>query len=180
VTARSAALAAAVLVATACSSQPAPPKRAALPAVTATPAPTATATPALTPPQPLHFKVDTVARGLQVPWAMAFLPDGGILVTERAGRVRLISGGQLQPQAAVTLNVVSAPGAESGLLGIALHPGFPSPAEVYLYYTYSRAGQPTNRVSLFDYADGRLTGERVILDGIPGGRCCHFGGRIGF
>jgi glucose/arabinose dehydrogenase len=180
VTARSAALAAAVLVATACSSQPAPPKRAALPAVTATPAPTATATPALTPPQPLHFKVDTVARGLQVPWAMAFLPDGGILVTERAGRVRLISGGQLQPQAAVTLNVVSAPGAESGLLGIALHPGFPSPAEVYLYYTYSKAGQPTNRVSLFDYADGRLTGERVILDGIPGGRCCHFGGRIGF
>jgi aldose sugar dehydrogenase len=180
VTARSAALAAAVLIATACSSQAAPAKRAVLPTATASPAPTATATPALTPPQALNFKVDTVARGLQVPWAMVFLPDGGILVTERAGRVRLISAGQLQPQAAVTLNVVSAPGVESGLLGIALHPGFPSPPEVYLYYTYSKAGQPTNRVSIFDYAGGRLTGERVILDGIPGGRCCHFGGRIGF
>jgi glucose/arabinose dehydrogenase len=76
--------------------------------------------------------------------------------------------------------VISAPGVESGLLGIALHPAYPNPPDVYLYYTYSRGGQATNRISRFLYAGGRLTDERVVLDGIPGGRCCHFGGRIGF
>ncbi len=173
------ALAAAVLLASACSSEPAAKFPSPIPT-----SPTATAsarpTPGLTAPRPLHFKVDVVAGGLQVPWSIAFLPDGGMLVTERSGRVRLISGGQLQTQPALTLSVVSAPGTESGLLGIALHPAFPNPADVYVYYTYGRTGRSTNRVSRFHYADGRLTGERVVVDNIPGGNCCHFGGRIGF
>src|SRR5205807_6929147 len=88
--------------------------------------------------------------------------------------------GQLQPAPALTLRVVGQPGAESGLLGIALHPGFPNPADVYLYYTYDRAGARTNRISRFHWAGGALTGEQVVLDSIPGGRCCHYGGRIGF
>jgi glucose/arabinose dehydrogenase len=121
-----------------------------------------------------------MATGLEAPWSLAFLPNGDVLVTERPGRVRLVQSGQLQPQAALTLNVVQAPGDESGLLGVALHPGFPNPPDVYLYYTYGRAGATTNRVSRFHYADGRLSGERAVLDGIPGGRCCHYGGRIAF
>lgn len=173
------ALALAILVATACSSRPAaapahsPSVR---PATASTPAPTAS----LAPPGRLNFRVDTVVSGLEVPWSLVFLPAGGILVTERPGRVRLVQNGQLQSQAVLTLSVVSAPGVESGLLGIALHPGFPNPPDVYLYYVYNRNGQHTNRVSRFQYADGRLSNERVVLDGIPGGQCCHFGGRIGF
>ena len=175
------ALAAALLAAAACSSHPqaihrSPTARAATPV----PSPAATATPALTPPGPLHFQVAAYASGLQVPWSIAFLPGGGALVTERPGRVRLIQDGQLQAEPALSLDVVSAPGIESGLLGIALHPGFPNPADVYLYYTYRKAGQATNRVSRFHYAGGHLTGERVVLDDIPGGNCCHFGGRLGF
>jgi aldose sugar dehydrogenase len=168
-----------LLVAGACSSQPAarfPSPVPTSPSASASP----TASRALAAPRALHFNVEAVAGGLQVPWSIAFLPDGGMLVTERAGRVRLISGGQLQSQAVLTLSVVSSSGSESGLLGIALHPGFPNPADVYLYYTYSRGGKATNRVSRFRYADGRLSDERVVLDGIPGGNCCHFGGRIGF
>jgi glucose/arabinose dehydrogenase len=174
-------VAAALLVAAACSTQPqaarpSPGARAATPATS--PSATAAATPG--PPGPLHFQVSAYASGLEVPWSIAFLPGGGALVTERPGRVRLIQDGQLRAQPALSLNVVSAPGSESGLLGIALHPGFPNPADVYLYYTYRRAGQATNRVSRFHYADGSLTDERVVLDGILGGSCCHFGGRIGF
>jgi glucose/arabinose dehydrogenase len=177
---RSPLLAVSLALVAACSSQPAA-KPFPSP-VRATPQATASATPspALTAPRPLHFKVDTVASGLQVPWGIAFLPDGGTLVTERGGRVRVIAGGQLQPQAALTVSVVSAPGTESGLLGIARHPGFPNPADVYLYYTYSKGGHATNRISRFQYAAGRLSDERVVLDNIPGGNCCHFGGRIGF
>jgi glucose/arabinose dehydrogenase len=136
--------------------------------------------PDIGPPRPLHFKVTSTATGLEAPWSLAFLPNGDMLVTERPGRVRLVHSGQLQPQPALTLDVVQAPGDESGLLGIALHPGFPNPPVVYLYYTYGRTGATTNRVSRFQYADGRLSGERTVLDGIPGNRCCHYGGRIAF
>jgi glucose/arabinose dehydrogenase len=176
-----AALALVAILAGACSSQTV--QRAAAspsPRPTATAAPSATPVPALAAPRALHFKVDTVAGGLQAPWSLAFLPDGTMLVTERQGRVRVISNGQLQSQPALTVSVLAAPGSESGLLGIALHPSFPNPADVYLYYTYNRGGQSINRVSRYRYANGQLSGERVVLDGIPGGNCCHFGGRIGF
>jgi glucose/arabinose dehydrogenase len=81
--------------------------------------------------------------------------------------------------------VVAQPGVESGLLGLAVHPGFPNPPYVYLYYSYAGAGGTTNRVSRFTAVnDGpaglSLTNEYPILDGIPGGQCCHFGGRLLF
>jgi aldose sugar dehydrogenase len=170
---------AALVVAAACTSQPA----AARPSPTARPAPPSPAAAApspLAPPGPLQLRTETAASGLQVPWAIAFLPGGGMLVTERPGRVRVVQDGQLQPQPALSLSVADGPGNESGLLGMALHPGFPNPPDVYLYYTYDRGGQLTNRISRFRFADGRLSDERVVLDGVPGGRCCHFGGTIGF
>jgi glucose/arabinose dehydrogenase len=126
-----------------------------------------------------------LAGGLQVPWEIGFLDNDRVLVTERPGRVRLIDRGQLNPNPVLTLPVIAAPGVESGLLGLAVHPGFPNPPYVYLYYTYRGAGGATNRVSRFDAASGgpaglTLTNEHPILDGIPGGQCCHFGGRIAF
>src|ERR1700716_51624 len=126
-------LAAIVALAAACSSHAAQ-RRPPSPVPSPTPRATASPAPTLSPAGPLHFKVATVAGGLQVPWSMAFLPGGAMLVTERGGRVRLISNGQLQPQPVLTLSVVSAPGVESGLLGIALHPAYPNPPDVYLYY----------------------------------------------
>src|SRR5579862_8120772 len=53
------------------------------------------------PPQPAKvvkngYKVTEIARGLDHPWSMAFLPDGSILVTERVGRLRVIQGGSLR------------------------------------------------------------------------------------
>src|ERR1700761_511993 len=55
------------------------------------------------PPQPAKvvksgYKVTEIAKGLDHPWSMAFLPDGSMLVTERAGRLRLIQGGLLRPE----------------------------------------------------------------------------------
>lgn len=51
------------------------------------------------------IRVETVVTGLEVPWGLAFLPDGDWLVTERPGRVRLITGEELVPEPVLTLDV---------------------------------------------------------------------------
>jgi len=124
--------------------------------------------------------VDAYASGLEVPWEIAFAGDGTVFVTERPGRVRIIKDGHLRPEPALTLNVVHAPGNEGGLLGLALHPQYPNPPDVFLYYTYRGPNGNTNRVARFTFDTVHLTNERVILDGIRGGVSNHFGGRIAF
>ncbi len=125
-------------------------------------------------------QVTAIAEGLDTPWAIAFLPDGSMLVTERPGRVRLIDNtGRLQSQPVVTLNSVKEIG-EGGLLGIALHPDFANNHFVYLYYTYSSNGSNTqNRVVRMAYTNKQLSDEQVIVDQIPGSSN-HNGGRIKF
>ena len=135
-----------------------------------TASPTATA---LTSPGPLKFTVNAVAEGLVAPWALAFAEDGSIWLTERPGRVRIIRHGRLLAPPALTLKVVTASGCESGLLGIAV-----KEPNVFLYYTYAGSGGNTNRISSFTIQGDSLVNEKVLLDGIPGGACYHFGGRL--
>jgi glucose/arabinose dehydrogenase len=125
--------------------------------------------------------VATVATGLEVPWAIAFMPDKSMLFTERNGRVRMITkGGQLLPDPLVTVPVAQRRDGEGGLLGIALHPDFASNHAVYFYYTYDNNGNQTkNRVARFKLENDKLTGETIIVDAIPGA-LYHDGGRIKF
>lgn len=120
--------------------------------------------------------VTVVARGLEVPWGIAFAPDGRAFVTERPGRIRLLRAGRLEPDPVATLPVAHA--GEGGLLGVALHPQFPRHPYVYVYYTYAAQGL-RNRIERLREQGGRLVRDRVILDGIPGARI-HDGGRIAF
>jgi glucose/arabinose dehydrogenase len=83
-----------------------------------------------------------VTKGLSHPWAMAFLPDGGILITERAGRVRVVRDGKLDPDPVAGVPVVGATGL-NGLLDIALHPRFAENRFVYLTYHKPVAPQYT-------------------------------------
>jgi glucose/arabinose dehydrogenase len=125
--------------------------------------------------------VSTIASGLEVPWAIAFLPDKTMLFTERPGRVRMITAnGQLLPDPPLTLSVPLPRDGEGGLLGIAIHPDFSSNHYVYLYYTYASSGNQTkNRVVRYTFANNKLTGETIIVDAIPGA-LYHDGGRIKF
>ena len=130
--------------------------------------------------QQLEKGTEVIAENLDTPWGMVFLPDRSILITERLGRVRLVnSDGSLQQTPVATMNTVKEIG-EGGLLGIALHPNFPSNHGVYLYYTYESSGNQTlNRVVRMKYKDGKLEEEQVIVDKIPGAPN-HNGGRIKF
>lgn len=80
------------------------------------------------------IQVSVVASGLSHPWAIAFMPDGDLLVTERPGRLRVIRDGVLDPQAISGVPEVRSEG-NGGLQDVALHPDFVRNRLVYLTYT---------------------------------------------
>ncbi|MDP3704016.1 MAG: PQQ-dependent sugar dehydrogenase, partial [Candidatus Omnitrophota bacterium] len=103
---------------------------------------------AATPPPGFPFddpdlQVQTLVGGLAVPTTMAFIGPGDILVLQKNdGKVRRVLNGILQPGAVLDVAVNNA--SERGLLGIAVHPSFPTTPFVYLYYTESSTGQDTD------------------------------------
>jgi aldose sugar dehydrogenase len=115
--------------------------------------------------------VETVVSGLEVPWSIAFLPDGAMLVTVRPGRIVLVDG-------AIEANVADvpvAPNGEGGLLGIALAPDFATSRAFFIYFT-AASGNRLERWQLA--ADSHsATLERALLEGMPSAEY-HDGGRL--
>lgn len=147
----------------------------------ATPSPTPPASPSsevFTTRDGVRFVVDTPVTALDVPWSMAFAPDGRLFLTERAGRVRILNVATMTAELALTLDDVFTQG-EAGLLGIALDPEFSQNRQVYLYYTAAAGGGAVNRVVRFREAGSRLTDRVTLLDGIPAASI-HDGGRLRF
>jgi len=122
------------------------------------------------------YQVETVAEDLEIPWAIAFAPDGRIFVTERIGQLRVIDDGVLNPQPVKILDVGAG---EGGLLGIALDPNFEENHYLYLYYTYNDFFSTFNKVVRYTESDNQLSEEKILLDKIPGASY-HDGGRIKF
>jgi glucose/arabinose dehydrogenase len=120
-------------------------------------------------------EVSVVAEGMNDVWDVAVLPDGRALVTERPGRVRLLSDGKLQDEPAALVNVVETDGSESGLLGLAVDPKFADNGFVYLY----RTTPAENEVVRYRFANDRLTEDGVVVRGIKAGPI-HDGGRLAF
>lgn len=121
------------------------------------------------------WEITEVAANLEVPWDMTLLPNGDIFITERPGRLKVLTKGKVELVA--TLPQVASIG-ESGLTGLTLHPDFSKNSFIYLYYSYSQGGEVLNRVSRFTYQE-TLTNEQIILDKLPGGTI-HNGGRLRF
>lgn len=120
-----------------------------------------------------------VADELEIPWSLAFLPDGSMIFTERPGRVRLIDNEEgLLADPLLTIDEVEHTG-EGGLLGITIHPDFEENHFIYVYYTYREDDRLFNKVVRYTENDRELAGAEVIIDGIPGGGN-HNGGRIAF
>ena len=127
-----------------------------------------------------NVDVEVVATDLATIWAIDFAPDGRIFLTERSGRVRTVRDGLLDPEPWITLDVVEV--AESGLMGLALDPGFARNGYVYVAYTYATAdGGMQNRLVRLreEPATGRGAFDAVLLDDVRGARV-HDGARVKF
>lgn len=108
----------------------------------------------------LAARVTDVARGLEHPWGLAFLPDSRLLVTERPGRLRLVTNGQLsEPLAGVP--AVYARG-QGGLLDVALGPGFAQDRLVYLSFSEPGEGGAGTAVARGRLGERGLEGTHVI------------------
>ncbi len=126
----------------------------------------------------VKFRVETVATGLEIPWAFAWLPNKDMLVTERKGRVRLIEKGKLRDGPVFTVPDVE-PTGESGLMDISLHPDFAKNGFVYLAYSYNKDGKQV-KVVRYIYRDNKFVEDKIIVDHVPGapnhaGMRCRFG-----
>lgn len=121
-------------------------------------------------------KIEVIAQGLNIPWEIAFLPDGDMLVTERGGKLLKISGSDKKTVAEI--QGVRHIG-EGGLLGLALDPNFKANKFIYLYLTTGDSGNITNRVEKYKFDNDKLLERAVILEGIKGSSN-HDGGRIAF
>ncbi|HZO15422.1 MAG TPA: PQQ-dependent sugar dehydrogenase [Polyangiaceae bacterium] len=125
------------------------------------------------------IRVEVVAKGLEVPWGIAFLEGGNMLVSERPGRVVVVKpNGDVSPPIA---RPRVSPTGEAGLLGIALHPRFAQNRQFYIYLTGQSGNRDENRVERWTLsADAtRADLDKVIIDGIPSA-LYHDGGRIRF
>ena len=126
------------------------------------------------------FRAVTLARGLDHPWGMAFLPDGGILITERRGDLRLFKGGELQKAPIAGTPAVEARG-QGGLLDVALHPDFAENRLVYLSYAGAGPDGAGTEVARARFDGTRLEDLAVIFQAEPktsGG--AHYGSRLAF
>jgi aldose sugar dehydrogenase len=115
-----------------------------------------------------QIKVTVLTRDLSHPWALAFLPDGGLLVTERPGRLRLLKSGVLDPTPVAGVPAVRAAGL-GGLEDIALHPRFAENHLVYLTYIKPvNSGVGTPALARGRFENGALLDVKDLIVTDPG------------
>ena len=124
--------------------------------------------------------VEELATGLDHPWGMAFLPDGRLLVTERAGRLRILGiDNQVSPPLSGTPEVDA--GGQGGLLDIALDPAFATNRTIFLSFAEPGGDGVSTALARATLGDKALTGLKVIFSQTPKvSGSGHFGGRIVF
>ncbi len=127
------------------------------------------------------FRVATLVTGLENPWSIAFLPDGRMLVTERAGRLRLVSHDfKLNPKTIDGLPEV-VPQGQGGLFDVVLHPQFSQNGWIYWAYNAPGPGGWGTALARGKLQDHRMTEVQVLFSMQPKTRSSHhFGGRIVF
>ena len=126
------------------------------------------------------LRVDVLVDGLDHPWSLAFLPDGRKLVTERAGRLRIVNADwTLDPEPVSGLPSSLDTNGQGGLHDVVPHPDFARNGLVYLAYAGRGAGGHGTELARGRLDGHRLVDTQVLFRALPksgGGR--HFGGRV--
>jgi aldose sugar dehydrogenase len=124
------------------------------------------------------YVVETLATGLAHPWSLAFLPDGRLLVTERAGRLRVIEKGALNPQPVAGLPPVYVAG-QGGLFDVLPAPDFARSGIIYLSFAHGDARANNTRLIRARLQDHTLTQVQVLFTAQPlRNTPVHYGGRM--
>jgi glucose/arabinose dehydrogenase len=137
--------------------------------------------------------IDQQVANVPSPTALAFTPDGRLLITTQPGKIRVYKNGSLLGTAAIDLAAQICTNSERGVLGIAVDPNFASNSYVYVFYTKKKYNScannnpgtsPVNRVSRFTYNTGSdtisLSSELVLIDNILSLGGNHNGGDLHF
>ncbi len=122
------------------------------------------------------FRAVIVADGLEVPWSIAWLPNGDMLVTERPGRLRIVRDGTLLPDPVPGVPEVVARG-QGGLFDVLPHPDFETNRLLYLSYARPKGEGSTTAVVRGRFEGDRLTGLEDVFEAQSEGRG-HYGGRL--
>jgi glucose/arabinose dehydrogenase len=144
-------------------------------------------------PTAANVSPTTLIENLEVPWDLAFTPDGELFITERVGRVTRFDGEEVrtlaEPDDAIDAGSIEpgsderpwwVTGGEGGTLGVAIHPRYPNPPHVCVYYTAEQGAKRVNRVVRYDAgADDPESTAEPLVDGIPANNY-HNGGRLAF
>jgi glucose/arabinose dehydrogenase len=128
-----------------------------------------------------NFNVVTLVEGLEHPWSMAWLPDGRMLVTERAGRLRIVSKDfKLDPKPVEGLPKIVV-GGQGGLFEVALHPDYKNNGWIYISYSGPGAGGHGTELMRAKLDGYRLTAPQMLFKlALKTDDEHHFGGRIVF
>ena len=144
----------------------------------------------LTATLPTGF-TDTLVTSLSSPTALAFTPDGRLLITTQPGKLLVYKNGTLLSTPALNLGSKLCSDRERGVLGIAVDPTFANSRYIYLYYTFKKFGvceqnttrSPVNRVARFTLSDTNIVDpatELVLVDNIPSPNGNHNAGDLHF
>lgn len=127
-----------------------------------------------------RFQLEAVTEPLSQPWAMAFLPDGGMLITEKAGRLLHFPPGARRGTAVSGVPESDVVG-QGGLMDVILDPDFAANRLIYLSYAKAAGGAAGTEIARGRFENGRLSAVETVFVGQPkvrGGR--HFGSRLAF
>ena len=133
------------------------------------------------------FTEESVTADVEQPTALAFTPDGRLLITSRPGRLFVYADEALVTTPALDIIDDTCSNRERGLLGVAVDPNFAINNRIFLYYTFKKFNRcptdnrdaPVNRVASFVLSDdNKATGEQVLIDNIPSPHGNHNAGDL--
>jgi aldose sugar dehydrogenase len=127
-----------------------------------------------------EYRIETIATGLEHPWSIAFLPDGRMLVTERAGRLRIIADGQLLEEPVRGVPEAHVRG-QGGLLEVMLDPDYAANGWIYLSLAHGTSRANSTRVVRGRLEGGEFIDVEVLFTAAPPRNTqLHYGGRMAF